>query len=188
MKGDSIGPNDDRIPLERTGPFVPPITFPFFYPNAGFVVTDALRKEIERAGLAGFEFRPVLKVRIVRVDWQLWDSTSDEPEEWPESGEPEDYLAERPHSPELAERMGELWMVNILAKAKVNRVPKVHRKGASLTERLEDVDIYLRSDTIPDADLFSAETVLHIYASELAQDFFRRTVPDFVSFRRTLSC
>src|SRR5439155_24383330 len=58
------------IQLERTGPFVPPISFPGI---GDVLVTDAVKKQLEASGLSGFSFRAVRLARIVRLDWHLWD-------------------------------------------------------------------------------------------------------------------
>jgi len=93
-----------KINLERTGPEIFPITFPI-----DVVVTDDFRRSLESSGLSGAEFRAVIKHRIVELDWSEWDSTEPEPPEIPESGEPEDYILARPHSPRAAAAMPQLW-------------------------------------------------------------------------------
>lgn len=89
--------------LERTGPFVPPVSMPGL---GDLLVTDAFRARLEESPLAGLGFRPVEKTRIVRLEWEHWDQDDFEPEEYPDSGEPEDYILSRPHDPELAARIG----------------------------------------------------------------------------------
>ena len=61
---------DGLIRLERTGPFIPPITLPGI---GDVVVTHKFRAAIERTGLAGLSFAPVIKTRIVEFRWELWD-------------------------------------------------------------------------------------------------------------------
>ncbi len=98
--------------LDRTGPFVPPISFPY---GAGFgecvVVTDAFRRDLENATFGSLAFRPVTKNRIVRLpfDWQRWDRNAEKPLVRPPGGEPEGYLSESPHSPTVADAMPVLW-------------------------------------------------------------------------------
>ena len=99
---------DGLIQLERTAPFVPPISFPGI---GDIVVTDAFRRELEASDLTGFTFAPVLKARIVESTWETWDRTAPEPAEYPPSGEPEDYILSRPHSRKLADEMGDVWEV-----------------------------------------------------------------------------
>ena len=96
--------SDSKIRLERTGPDIFPITFPI-----DVIVTDEFRREYESSGLDGVTFRPVIKYRIVELDWSSWDLTDDEAPEVPDSGEPEDYVLARPHSPKAAAAMPELW-------------------------------------------------------------------------------
>lgn len=94
------------LQLERTGPFVPPITVAGL---GDLLVTDAFRAELERSPLAGFEFRAVEKTHIVRLDWENWDQTAADPQEYPEGGEPEGYILDRPHDPQLAALIGAIW-------------------------------------------------------------------------------
>jgi hypothetical protein len=91
------------IQLERTGPTIAPITFP----GAGdIVVTQAFQIALEQSGLTGFSFQPVIKRRIVELDWEKWDMTAEEPEEYPDDGEPESYISSRPHETRAADELG----------------------------------------------------------------------------------
>jgi hypothetical protein len=96
------------LEIKRTGPFVPPITFPS--PGSQIVVTDDFRKQLEAGELGELSFRKVIKTRIVNLSWQNWDLTASDPQELPESGEPDDYL-DGPHAAEVAEAIGDLWQV-----------------------------------------------------------------------------
>ena len=51
----------------------------------------------------------MIKHRIVELNWHAWDLTGEEIPEMPESGEPEDYILTRPHSPKAAAAMPDLW-------------------------------------------------------------------------------
>lgn len=108
---------EGRIQLERTGPFLPPITQP-----GNVVVTDAVRRSLEQA-LSGLVFRTAIKTRIVRLHWHTWDRATEEPAEYPSTGEPEDYLWERPHDPDLAEQLGPLW------ELVPSLVPTIQKRG-----------------------------------------------------------
>jgi len=95
-----------KLQLERTGPEIFPITFP----GPGLVVvTDDCRRAFGRSGLGGVQFRAVVKARIVELDWGAWDVAEEDAPETPDSGEPEGYLLDRPHSPEAAATMPNLW-------------------------------------------------------------------------------
>lgn len=99
---------DGLLRLERTGPFVPPVTVAGF---GDLLVTDEFRAELDRSPLAGLEYRPVEKAHIVRLRWEDWDLTAEDPPWYPESGEPEDYVLARPHDPDLAAQLGPIWEV-----------------------------------------------------------------------------
>jgi hypothetical protein len=102
-----LGRLDGRLQLERTGPFMPPATLPGLH---DMVITGDFRRKLETSGLGQFTFRPVVKARIVDLQWQKWDLKAENPSETAD-GEPEDYILGRPHSPKLADEMGDVWEV-----------------------------------------------------------------------------
>jgi hypothetical protein len=164
--------SDGRLQLERVGPSVPPI----FFPGIGdIVVTNRFKLELQTSGLVGIAFRLVHKAHIVELDWLGWDVTAELPPEPPETGEPEDYVLERPHSESVSEAVGELWELLLPTDAKVER--------RSLPDGR--IEIALMLNTWKRADLFHAEGVGYTYASEGAQDWFQR-VSSHVVFRDCL--
>ena len=80
---------EGRLQLERTAPFVPPLSLPGI---GHVVVTAALREQLESEKIAGMTFRALDKARIVHLDWSGWDSAAEGPAVFPPSGEPEDYV------------------------------------------------------------------------------------------------
>ena len=109
------------IQLERTGPFIPPVSFPGL---GDIVVAANFRAALESSGLTGISFQPVIKARIVELNWPLWDSTSDDPAEYPAEGAPEDYILARPHSDEVSAQLGDVWE---LVAREVNEVSATAR-------------------------------------------------------------
>jgi hypothetical protein len=99
---------ENRLQLERTGPFMPPISFPGV---GDVIVTDEFRRELAGLPFAHLEFCPTVKARIVEYHWEKWDRNAPDPEEYPETGEPEDYILSRPHSPKIADALGDVWQV-----------------------------------------------------------------------------
>jgi hypothetical protein len=139
------------LQLERTGPFVPPISVAGL---GDLLVTDAFRAQLEQAPLTGVRFRPAMKARIVRLDWERWDLTADDPQEYPDGGEPEDYILSRPHDPELAAQIGPVWEVTMPGR-----------------------------DEHADADLVRDPAASRcIYASERAREWLGQRVGDWLSF------
>ena len=158
--------------LERTGPFIPPISFPGFE----IVVTAECKSLLEGSRLTGFTFRPVYKARIVWLPWHTWDASAPDPAEFPESGEPEDYLLEREHSPRLADEMGPLWEMVVETGADTER--EADERGHE--------DVYLKMATWIGIDLFHARGVGYVYASDAAQTWLTANLADHVSLHECL--
>jgi hypothetical protein len=161
------------VELERTGPYVPPITFP----GSGIVVTDDCRKRLVASGLTGFTFKPVQKARIVDLPWHTWNLAAAEPAEYPRSGEPEDYVFEREHSPALAEAIGTLWQMIIPIAAETER----ESAGSPWDDR-----IYLNTAAWTGADFFQATGVGYVFVSDEAQNWLMKEFAEHVSFRDCL--
>lgn len=97
-----------RLQLQRTGPFVPPITMP----GVGVVVVcDRVRERLGSSGLTGLQFRADILKQVVELDWEGWDRTACLPRRLPPGGEPENYFLRGRHRPELAKGIGPLWEV-----------------------------------------------------------------------------
>jgi hypothetical protein len=95
----------EGLRLERTGPFVPPMTFP--WPH--IVVTDDFKNELEPEAFDGISFREVVKRKIVHLDWQLWDKELSAPPQYPRGGEPENYIRRGRHDADVAAQIGTMW-------------------------------------------------------------------------------
>lgn len=94
------------IQIERTGPFVPPISFPS---GCALVVTATTKARLQKSSLTGFRFLRANKQRIVELRWEDWDQTQDRPPRIPLGGEPENYILRGRHSESLSKEMGELF-------------------------------------------------------------------------------
>jgi hypothetical protein len=161
---------DGRLALERTGPYVPPITMPGI---GDVVVTSDTRKLLEASGLTGFSFLSVEKVRIVELHWESWDSNAEEPAYLPESGEPEDYILKKPHSKKTAAAMGELWEFVVPPTVKIIR-------PARIVETHYDLKIDLsswRGD-----DFFRSSDYGSMLFTKRAQEWLSKHLGQYVSF------
>jgi hypothetical protein len=107
---------DEPLKVSRTGPFLPPITFPVGSPNV--IVSDAFRQELLKSPFGKLTFRPVTKEHIVELHWEKWDRAAS-PAQYPDGGDPDDYLA-GPHSPKASKELGELWELALRRGATVN--------------------------------------------------------------------
>ena len=160
------------LQLERVGTFVPPISFPGL---PGIVVTAKLKSRLNNSKLTGFTFQPVITRHIVRLNWLEWNSESEEPAIYPDSGEPEDYVFALPHDTALAATLPELWEL-------------VPSKTASV-ERTEDkrsdfgVQLRLRHETWNGDDFFRTPEVLYDFVTERGKSWLENEVGEFVRFQ-----
>jgi hypothetical protein len=161
---------DGSIQLERTGPFLPPITFP----ASDVIVSTPMRAAILDAGLTGATFRPVTKARIASLDWEAWDRASKEPPFMPSSRAPEDYVLAVQHDPGAALALGSVWEVVAPAvgtgeRELVGRRPRQYRTTISIPDDLA-------------ADLFRVGGLRQLFVSRAAREWLERHAGEWVSF------
>jgi hypothetical protein len=162
---------DCLIQLERTGPFVPPITFPGI---GDVVVTDSFRRDIEASGLTGMTFQPVHKRRIVHLEWEKWNWAGEEPDEYPPGGQPEAYILNRPHSPSLAEAIGDLWGLLPQECVELQRVKIGAKPG--------NVEIRVVASTWDRTDFFRGKGYHYNYVSDRARSWLEKNAGEWVTF------
>jgi hypothetical protein len=158
-----------RLALKRTGPYIPPITLP----GLSIVLTDAARTLLESSGLTGFSFLLVEKKLIVELHWETWDLSAEEPAGYPSSGDPEDYILGKPHSPTAAMAMGELWELVIPFSVEILR-------PAPIVSSYKELTIDLR--TWDGADVLRGRGYGGTLFSQRAQDWFTERWGQYVTF------
>ncbi len=166
---------DGQLQLERAGPYVPSITVA----GDNVVVTDALRRRLAESGLTGFAFRPIHKARIVHLDWIGWDRETEMPQELPDSGDPDDYILQRPHDPALAEAMGELWELVAEEGGELEKV--------SVGPNPWQARLYLKLDSWAGHDFFRPVGYGFTYVSERARAWLADQPDAWVSLRPALA-
>jgi hypothetical protein len=97
------------VEIERTGPFIPPITFPF----DAIVVTEATKARMETGSFMGLQFAPARYVKVVRLDWHNWDLLAPEPQRYPAGGEPENYIIKRRNCDRTTASMPAIWSFDV---------------------------------------------------------------------------
>jgi hypothetical protein len=158
------------LALERTGPYIPPITLPGI---GDVVLTSAARRLLGSSGLTGFDFRPVEKVLTVELHWETWDLTAAAPLRYPDSGEPEDYVLGQPNSDSASAALGEVWEIVIPNTARIVR----------LKESIDsDKDWFLDLSTWNGTDLFRSNSYAGVLLSEDAREWFADKWGRYVSF------
>jgi hypothetical protein len=146
---------DGKIQLHRAGPAIDAITFPGI---ADVVLTSVARDWLAASGLTGFTFQPVLKTHIVNLQW---DPSEPEPVDPPE--EPEDYLLDVDHDPEIAEMLGDLW--ELVVK------PTAYEERSGILRETWNGD-----------DFFRAHGSAALYVDQAARDWLVTAFPGFVTF------
>ncbi len=104
---------DGILQLRRTGPFIPPISFP-----DEVIVRDDFRALLESSNLAPLEFRPVQKKKIVDFNWTKWkwdEALRDD--RYPPESEPSEYIDSRKHSPTASDRMSKVWELSLTSES-----------------------------------------------------------------------
>ena len=151
--------------LLRTGPFIPPISFPFQH----VVVTDGSRIELTQSDLGNLTFVEIEKFRIRKLDWEQWDRKSATPPKMPRGGEPERYVYGGWHSRAAAKAMGQIWELGLPAGAMTAGV-RIRRDGRRKPgERIWDVMVDV--DTWRGEHFFRSINKGHIIASEAGADW-----------------
>lgn len=158
-----------RLALERTGPYIPPITLPGFE----VVLTSQARHHLESSGLSGFSFRPVEKVLTVELHWENWDLTLEDPPYFPDSGEPEDYVLRQPNSAAASDALGTLWELFVPETATI-----VRPNGTDNSYKELRLDLGTWNGT----DLFRSSGYSAILFSERARQWFLDNWGKYVDF------
>ena len=161
---------DGKIALERTGPFIPPITFPGI---GTAIVTTSARNSLEQSGLSEFSFAPVEKKHVVELPWETWDLNASEPEQYPETGEPEDYILLKPHNSKVADTLGDLWEIVVPQTATIIR-------PTSIVESYKDLKLDLGSWN--GCDLVRGSGYGSMLFTERARDWLLERWSEFVCF------
>jgi hypothetical protein len=140
------------------------------------VVTDGFRTALEQMSFAGLSFGPVIKARIVEYHWESWDRGADSPPEFPEGGEPEDYILARPHSPAISDRLGPLWEVMLPGGADV------------VTTRVSRLVSEYRIDpaTWCGAPLFRPTGKRHVMATEEGKVWLENRAGEWLDFQEAI--
>jgi hypothetical protein len=163
---------DGLLQLERSGPFLPPITLPGV---GDLVVSSDFKDEFQRSGIAQVTFAPVVKAKIVDLRWEDWDRASPEPREIPTGGQPEDYIRLLPHSQAVAEQLGPLWEIVLPEDANVEAV----RIGRGVWK------FRLDPSTWPEASLFRATGKRHVIAVEEVKCWLESRAGKWLEFEET---
>lgn len=160
---------DGIIQLERTGPFIPPLSFP----AVGIVIaTQGARELLAGSTLGDLQWLPVIRRHIVHSDWPSWDLAASNPPVMPPQGEPEGYVLGQPHDAELAQATPDLWEL------------QAARFGSGTSKRVSrgNSEISLTLEGEP-PELFRANGLRHLFASERAAEWLTQHFSEWIALR-----
>ena len=167
------GPQAPNL-LLRTGPFIPPISFPFTH----IVVTDEFRNELSRSNLGEFEYRAIEKHRIKKLRWEQWDRTTEVPPKTPR-GEPADYYLSGRHSRAAAKAMGRIWELS-LPRGGVTGGVRIERDSRR-TPGQPIWDVMIDPDTWLGGDFFRSTNQGYLIATERGAQWLTDHCKDWVT-------
>lgn len=165
-----------RLQLERTGPFIPPISFPS---TSATVVTANMKSRLQKSGLSGLRFPRVHKLRIVKLRWEKWDRTRDRPVRYPLGGEPENYILIGGHNEDVSQEMGALFELR-----PTRRLPFAEC-GTEIMWKREWPILRPAFAAWRGEDFFYGQRGNRIYLSSRAKRWLLRTVSDWVELEET---
>jgi hypothetical protein len=163
-----------RAALERTGPFIPEMSLP----SQALIVTAAFRVKLKKMDLKGMRFIRVEKRRIVRLAWEEWPKNAERPRRIPFGGEPEGYILQGKHNPEVSKSMGELFDLRPRQYLPIVQQGKETRYGTKYDRWLLDPRPY-RGD-----DFIGCERGGTIYVTDKARNRLNPFVRKWIRFRR----
>ncbi|MGB7346324.1 MAG: hypothetical protein WBD20_19050 [Pirellulaceae bacterium] len=166
--------------LLRTGPFIPPISFPFRH----VVVTNDFRDSLTNANLGNFKFRTIEKQRIRKLPWERWDRDADLPARYPRGGEPEDYLFQGWHSRSAAKAMGQIWELVLPASARTGGIRVKRERPRKPGQRLWDVMV--DGDSWLGDHFFQSINQGYLVATETGANWLSAQFGDWLTLRQCL--
>lgn len=155
----------ETVLLHRTGPFMPPITFP---DRGWLAVTSAFFEKLERSGLSGLTEWHIEKRKITHVDWQQWKPYGDAEPKFPADCQPDSYLA-GPHSEDASKELGTIRALTF-------------EPGIDF---VRDDGFHLLSNSWNGADLFSVRgdpSVAGLFMTEPAMHWFDEQAGPWLEF------
>ncbi len=142
--------------LSRTAPFCPGICRSQYDREHPVIIVREYVKEVMEKCFSDLNFAKIYKERIVKLDWQTWDLSADEPKIYPSGDmDAEEYITRRKHHEVLSQALGNLYAL----------VPE--KEGYAYYDEKEHMEKLVRS-TLSAKDIFVVDSLKNreIYVSE----------------------
>lgn len=147
--------------LSRTAPFCPGIYRSQYDRERPVIIIREQVKEVMENCFSDLRFAKIFKERIVKLDWQTWDLSADEPKIYPSGDmDAEEYITRRKHQEALSQALGNLYAL----------IPE--KEGYAYYDEKEHVE-KLASSLLSTNDIFIADSLKNqeIYVSEKMKSF-----------------
>lgn len=147
--------------ISRTAPFCPEIYRSQYDSQMPVVIVKEDVKNLIENHFTDLNFTEIYKEKIVKIDWQDWDLSADEPAIYPSGDmDAEEYIVHRKHSESLSEEMGKLYAL----------IPD--KEGYAYYDEKDNKEKLVKS-TLSEKDIFVANSLKNqeIYVSEKMKSF-----------------
>lgn len=159
--------------ISRTAPFCPKIYRSQYDSQMPVVIVKEDVKNLIENHFTDLNFTEIHKEKIVKIDWQDWDLSADEPAIYPSGDmDAEEYITRRKHNESLSKEMGKLYAL----------IP--YKEGYVYYDEKDGKEKLVKS-VLPSKDIFIANSLKdqHIYVSEKMKSFLESSFPDEIYFK-----
>ena len=158
--------------ISRTAPFCPEIYRSQYDSQMPVVIVKEDVKNLIENHFTDLNFTEIYKEKIVKIDWQDWDLSADEPAIYPSGDmDAEEYIVHRKHSESLSEEMGKLYAL----------IPD--KEGYAYYDEKDNKEKLVKS-TLSEKDIFVANSLKNqeIYVSEKMKSFLESNFQNEIYF------
>lgn len=158
--------------ISRTAPFCPKIYRSQYDSQMPVVIAKEDAKNLIENHFTDFYFTEIHKEKIVKIDWQDWDLSADEPAIYPSGDmDAEEYIVRRKHRESLSEEMGKLYAL----------IPD--KQGYAYYDEKDNKEKLIES-TLSEKDIFVANSLKNqeIYVSEKMKSFLESNFQNEIYF------
>ena len=158
--------------ISRTAPFCPKIYRSQYDSQMPVVIIKEDVKNLIENHFTDLNFTEIYKEKIVKIDWQDWDLSADEPTIYPSGDmDAEEYIVHRKHCESLSEEMGKLYAL----------IPD--KEGYAYYDEKDNKEKLVKS-TLSEKDIFVANSLKdqHIYVSEKIKSFLESNFQNEIYF------
>ena len=136
------------------------------------IVKEEVLRLIESVNLTGITVKPIIKEKIVKLNWETWDLSKPEPQIYPSGDmDAEEYITRRKHNETTAEQMGNLYAL-IPQKDGLLYCEGVRNTSKLVEQSLSGIDVFIdRLYSYCSSEIYVSEKVKNLLPSSMATCF-----------------